>query len=270
MITFPDLDDLMIARVRKALSAEISNAQKGEQILFALFWWRGACAARAFVSKNGSIVRGGLFAGMLWPQRTMPGKVLPTLLGSFEKALQPEIAALDGRQYKRVINIGCGVGEYAVGLARRWPNAAVFAHDISDEALAWAREIAEMNGVKGRITFGGQIDHAGLNDLLDERTLVFCDIEGAEEQLLDPVLVPKLRDADVIVELHEAYDSNLRDRFLRQFAHTHDLVLVTDWQSDLTNDPYFLDQPDIDRVVATCELRDGPTPWAVLRAKHWA
>jgi hypothetical protein len=98
--------------------------------------------------------------------------------------------------------------------------------------------------------------------------MIFCDIEGAEEELLDLVKVPNLAHTDIVVEVHETHRPGLIDRFLPRFAATHDLTLVTKWQSELINDPYFMALPDIDRVVATCELRGGPTPWAVLRAKN--
>jgi hypothetical protein len=163
MKSYPDIDAEMMARVQKILVGNGSNAEKGENLLYAIYWWRGACAGRAYMAEHGAVVKGGLFPGMRWPERLMPGKILPTLLGTFEKALQPEIAKNDARHYARVINVGCGVGEYAVGFALRWPEAVIYAHDTNATALGWAREIAALNHVEDRIIFGGALNHAGLN-----------------------------------------------------------------------------------------------------------
>jgi hypothetical protein len=268
MISYPDIDAEMMTRVKKVLAGNGSDAEKGEWLIYSILWWRGACAGRAWMANHGAVVKGGLFPGMRWPERLMPGKVLPTLLGTFEKALQPEIAKNDARNYTRVINVGCGVGEYAVGFALRWPEAVIHAHDTDETALGWAREITALNGVEDRVIFGGSLDHASLNALITPRTMIFCDIEGAEEELLNLVRVPNLVHTDIVVEVHEIHRPGLTDRFLPRFTATHDLTLVTKWQSELIDDPYFMALPDIDRVAATCELRNGPTPWAVLRAKN--
>lgn len=267
--SYPDLDAEMMQRVTAIISQNTSDASKGQSLLWAVYWWRGACAARSYIEKFGPTVKGGLFSGMRWPARTLPGKTLPTLLGTFESALQVEIARCDERRYERVINVGCGIGEYAVGFALRWPDAKIYAHDVDAVALSVAREIAELNFVEDRVVFAGPVDHGTLDSAIEGRTLVFCDIEGAEEFLLDPQSVPNLSNADIIVEVHEILRPGLIERLCPRFEATHEVVLVDKWQSELTDDPYFLSLPEIDRIVATCELRDGPTPWAVMRSKAW-
>lgn len=53
----------------------------------------------------------------------------------------------------QILDIGTGSGSIAVALAKELPKAKVIATDISKEALALARENAEMNGVIDRIDF---------------------------------------------------------------------------------------------------------------------
>lgn len=268
-VNYPDLDAIVVQRLRAVLEEDVPDDVKARHALWALFWWRGATVARRYMAEQGAYAHAGIFKGMKWPERTMPGKVLPILLGTHESALQPEIAKLDERNYRQVINIGCSVGDYAVGLALRWPQCKILAHDVDEVALEWAREIAALNGVTDRVIFGGLLDHQSLDAAIAPRTLVLCDIEGAEEALLDPVQVPKLASADIVVEIHELYSPGLSKRLLSRFAESHELTLVDRWQSELTDDPYFKDKADLDRLVATMELRDGPTPWAVLRSKNY-
>jgi release factor glutamine methyltransferase len=53
----------------------------------------------------------------------------------------------------RILDVGTGSGVIALSLAARFPDAIVTATDISDEALALARENAEPLGLSSRIEF---------------------------------------------------------------------------------------------------------------------
>jgi release factor glutamine methyltransferase len=53
----------------------------------------------------------------------------------------------------RVLDLGTGSGAIALALAKAWPEAVVTAVDRSAEALALARENAEVVGFAGRVTF---------------------------------------------------------------------------------------------------------------------
>ena len=66
----------------------------------------------------------------------------------------------------RIWDVGTGSGCIAVSLAKLLPDAAVFATDISEEALAIARQNAERNGVK--VTFAR-------HDMRDTENLPFGD-----------------------------------------------------------------------------------------------
>jgi len=52
-----------------------------------------------------------------------------------------------------VLDLGTGSGAIAIALARAWPESSLVATDISQEALALARENALRNGVAERIRF---------------------------------------------------------------------------------------------------------------------
>jgi release factor glutamine methyltransferase len=53
----------------------------------------------------------------------------------------------------RILDLGTGGGAIALALATAFPDAAVTAVDVSEEALALAAENAAANGMGGRVTF---------------------------------------------------------------------------------------------------------------------
>ncbi len=71
----------------------------------------------------------------------------------FIRALQGELAALPAWAPACVVDIGCGAGPAAIALARRWPDATVFALDINQAALrlsAVNAALAQASNVKTR------------------------------------------------------------------------------------------------------------------------
>lgn len=52
-----------------------------------------------------------------------------------------------------ILDLGTGSGAIALGLARHYPDASVMAVDLSEEALALARENAAASGLAERVTF---------------------------------------------------------------------------------------------------------------------
>lgn len=53
----------------------------------------------------------------------------------------------------RVLDLGTGSGAIALALGKAWPEITIVASDRSDEALALARENADLNGLSARVSF---------------------------------------------------------------------------------------------------------------------
>ena len=75
------------------------------------------------------MVLAGPFAGMRYETEAVHSMHVPRLLGTYERELHASLERAPGMPYLRVINIGCGEGYYAVGLAMRLPGAHVHAFD---------------------------------------------------------------------------------------------------------------------------------------------
>ena len=173
-------------------------------------------------------VRHGLFRGLKYPAKKSVGsELLPKLLGSYERELQPLLERLRTRDYSEIVDIGCAEGYYAVGLARIFPNAKVFAYDTNPEALRLCRLMAQENRLEDRLVTGARCDATALQNLpLTRRALVVSDCEGYEKHLFSPATVRRLAAHDVLIEVHDLVDITISGRLREVFKDTHQLEIT--------------------------------------------
>ncbi|WP_431860339.1 hypothetical protein [Azospirillum sp.] len=232
-------------------------------------WARRASVLRAMLlDAHGPRVLGGPFAGMVFDGTVSEGCYLPRMLGCYEAELHPHLDALGARRPELVINVGCAEGYYAVGLARRWPWVTVHARDIDPAALDACRGLAATNGVADRVLLGDRFDGADFAAYAGRRVLVVCDIEGFEEELLDPERFPALAGFDVLAELHPFARPDMADLITGRFRPTHTVAVVPTRVPDAAALPSPLAELRAeDRALAVWETRGTPTPWAVMTAR---
>jgi hypothetical protein len=168
----------------------------------------------------------GPFAGTRYLRFASGSGLLPKLLGAYEMELHGAVRESLARGYDRILNIGCGEGYYAVGYARALPGASVRAWDSDPLARHRLRALARLNGVADRIAIGGTCSPRDLAAGIAGRTLVVCDCEGCEKELLDPAAVPGLVFADLLVEMHDFVDPAISSALLERFRASHDVRVV--------------------------------------------
>ncbi len=100
------------------------------------------------------------------------------LLDYYEHKLHGEVERLVARSFAAVLNIGCGKGCYAIGLARRMPTARVFGHDTDSHAQALCRQLGEANGVTECVAVGGLFRREDFSRFAEINTLLVMDTEG--------------------------------------------------------------------------------------------
>jgi SAM-dependent methyltransferase len=252
--------------LRTAAQEEPSPARL-EQHLRALAKWRSTLIQNTMVQKNGATIMAGVFAGMKYHRSSSEGCYVPKLLGCYEAPLQLAVEEVIARGYRRVLNIGCAEGYYAVGLARRMPDAHIIAFDLNEQARAACGQLAEENGVSDRVTIASEFTCADFQRFADHSTLVLCDIEGAEHALLDPGKAPALARLDVIVEVHDCFHPGLSEEIAGRFRPTHEVTVIRDGGNRRPEKlPVWLyELSELDRLIAIWEWRAGPTPWLVMR-----
>lgn len=244
-----------------ALMAQPKSANNLEQMLRLLAKWRSTLLANTITAKDGLAVQAGPFAGMQYIAAGSEGSTAARLLGSYEAALHPIIDKITRSAYDQIIDVGCAEGYYAVGLARLMPKVRVLAHDQNPVAQQKCAELALLNGVAAQVQIGGAIGHTDFDICTRAKTLVICDIEGAEAQLLDPALAKGLLAADILVEVHDCFSPGLSAKLAARFEGTHEVQLIHRAQSALPLPAWMDALSDLDRLVALWEWRMGPTPW---------
>lgn len=225
----------------------------------------------AFVRKFGSVVQGGPFAGMIFHRRELANVYLPLLTGSYEAEIHGFIETALQRGPKIIADVGCEDGFVAVGLALRAPAAKVYAFDILGVARDQCRALAAINKVESRVIVGGECTPETLSGICSGRSLVFSDCESYELELLDPDKVPALKNADIIVELHDFMrtDVAITPTVLARFEATHDISVTGLKRRSAEEFPSLSILPKEVRAQALHEDRVEYQQWAYLKAKNW-
>ena len=225
---------------------------------------------------TGFQVVGGPFKGMRYIDRSVWGAYIPKLLGTYELELHQSLerAIADGHQH--MVDVGGAEGYYAVGLLFRMPTSGLTVFEQLADARSAIRELADRNAVASRLDIQGSCSPEALQRSMSKTgaTLVLCDVEGYEQELLDPTKVPALLGADLLVEVHDAQVRGVSDQLLERFGSTHECLRITQSSRSLANYPY--------RDVATRvwpaavlkyglnEFRSPENGWLWLRSKQRA
>jgi hypothetical protein len=127
--------------------------------------------------------------------------------------------------------------------------------------------VAELNAVADRVEISGLFRGEDFARHPAGDTLVICDIEGAEDELLDPVKFPAVLGMDLIVELHECFKPGIARKVCARFEASHDITLVPHAGRDFKLPEFFQELGHLDQLLAVWEWRTGPTPWAVMIRK---
>lgn len=173
----------------------------------------------------------GPFVGMRLDLSPVSSRhLLGYVLGTQEMELGRIVESAIARNHGRVINLGAADGYYAVGLARRLPQAEVVAFEALAALHPVLQRVARLNEVEGRILLRGLCRTADLENELrlagGRGALVVADVEGCEVELLDPTRVPSLRRADILVETHDLFVPRCTEILVERFRATHRIERV--------------------------------------------
>jgi precorrin-6B methylase 2 len=222
-----------------------------------------------YADEHGLEVRRGPFEGTTYSRDLLidSGDGVAKLVGTYELELHPIVEAWIADPPERLVNVGASEGFYAVGFARVLEQTEVLAYDVDPAARARCAELARANGVDGRISIREWCSPETLRDLPPARTVVFCDCEGYEKQLLDPIAAPMLRETEVLAELHDFVDPEVSTAIGERFEATHEIEIVDGEPRDEVVPAELASLEPVERTLLLGERRPGPMQWAWLRPR---
>jgi hypothetical protein len=212
----------------------------------------------------------GPFQGMQYVNESKGSTLAPKLLGTYEKELSPIWRDVAGRRYTTLVNVGAGEGYYGVGFAWLVPRLRVITFEAAIESRALSIDLARLNAVT-RIDVRGTCDVPALAHALGDgkNTLLICDVEGFENDLLRPSLVGSLCNADILVESHDFLRPGMTGELVRRFAPTHRIRLIPsrprtldDWPEGVAASGVSMDY----QLALLSERRPAPVLWLWLEA----
>ncbi len=222
-----------------------------------------AAVAERYIAEHGLQVRYGPFAGIQYTPAVAENRlILPKLLGTYECELHEIIAYVQQAGYETIVDVGCGEGYYTTGLALT-TKARIVAYDAEKGELAFARAMAEKNGVAAQIDFRRWCSPEELMKVAreSERMFVLSDCEGYEIELFTPAVAARLPKADILIELH----GNVKAELMRRFEKTHALQVIRFDRENRGRRPELDAMPEEDRARAVDECR-FPQEWLWAKA----
>lgn len=238
-------------------------------------------AERLIRSWIGDAVKAGPFAGMRYLPRqrsdahaSMGNSFAHKLLGTYELELRRAVEGLIAAAPAHVVNVGAGEGYYAVGLARALPGARVTAFEADTAGRDMLARTAALNDVASRLEIKGPCIPEELEAAIGQGPpgWLVMDVEGAEDQLLDPEQIPTLRRWSVLVEVHERIVPGLSATLNERFRGTHEVEIIRTRERTLADFPMVPSGwrraiPGSLLLKAMDEKRGGPMEWFVLHSR---
>ena len=177
--------------------------------------------------EGGQQVSAGPFATMSLPANSALSADPKYILGAYEEELHDVINQVICMAPSHIIDIGASSGYYAVGFAMKIANTRVTAFEAAEEPH-WAQlaELASINGVSGQVIQRGFCTAEELAKTCPPGSFILCDCEGAEEDILQPLVIPALASCTMLVELHECYRPGVVGTLTDRFRKSHAIRII--------------------------------------------
>ena len=248
---------LYLAAPRSAAAIMAARSRRHSHRLIAA--WGYTQLNEKLTSHLGRQVVGGPFAGIVLTASADAEHLGPFLLGVYESELDGAWARIFRGEYTQILDVGAKFGYYAVGLARRYPHAAVVAFDPDRWARKALREMIAANHVSN-VRVERFCSPGWLARHLRPSAFIMSDCEGYESQLFVPPVAETLRRATLLIEVHEDQAPGVSARLKELFSGTHAVEVLGTDSPRRAPDVSLAFLTEEEQKLATHEIR-GPQAW---------
>ena len=219
--------------------------------------------------RTGRSIIGGPFRGLKYIDQSIGSAYIPKLLGTYERELQPTLRKVVSSSPDTILDIGAAEGYYAVGLATIC-KARIVAFECVEAGRKLMHQFARQNDSPRNLQVEGLCTPEALRITLNDagRAVILMDVEGAEDSLLDPRLIPRLKATQIIVEMHDFIVPGVTDRIIARFAQSHIIERIDQEPRSAQDLPFTNSFPDVLKLFPKRYL-----DWAVSEHRpvkmHW-
>lgn len=180
-----------------------------------------------FLAQNPKVVQGGPFAGMVYVDEAVGSNYIHKLIGSYEAVLHTWFQSIKERNFDNIIDIGCAEGFYLIGLGRWFSNARLVGFEPEAKGRQLARLMYTKNDLTNELVLNREATSQNIAPYMTKNTLLICDCEGAEFDILNPEVSPSLLDVDtMVVELHDFIKPGIKEELVNRFSETHQISIL--------------------------------------------
>ncbi|MDA9672068.1 hypothetical protein N9T59_00895 [Paracoccaceae bacterium] len=229
--------------------------------------------ARTIFDRYDGVVQRGPYANMKLGNRSniSQGPLGLKILGLYENIVVEKIASL--KEFDDFINFGAADGYMALGPLFNKSCKRAICFEMTEEGRASVKRNAEMNNLSKDLVLEGEVNSGAVN-LLEElkvnpiRSVVLCDIEGAEFSVLTKQVFSFLRGATIIIELHDKLMNDghgLREKLMENIPKEANLDILSYKQVASFEGISDLEElNDSDRALVMSEGRKYFGEWLVV------
>lgn len=224
---------------------------------------------KLFLSRHPMVVQAGPFKGMKYVNRAIGSSYLHKLIGSYEAVLHPYIEEFKNKQFDTILDIGSAEGYYLIGFGHILPQSQLIGFELEERGRELSKELYEKNNLTNKLILFGEATKENVAPLITEKTLLICDCEGAELDILDPESFPELKKIDTaIIELHDFIRPGIKEALTERFHKTHKIKIIPFALANQEDFPFF---EEVTNVKDLYELRRErgwqEQEWMILERK---
>jgi hypothetical protein len=152
----------------------------------------------------------------------------PMLVGTYEQELHDVFHNWFDQKPKSLVCVGAAEGYYAVGMARSDPTLKVIAYELDSYQRSQLGEVIRQNKVSNVTVLKRCTQESLTNTLqsISSTPYLICDIEGGEVELLDPIQITALKQAVILVEIHEELVNGCEQVIRSRFKDSHNILEI--------------------------------------------